>query len=273
MTHLISLDQLKQQPQGFVIFDCRFRLNDEGFGLAAYKAGHLPGAYFLDLNNDLSSKVQLHGGRHPLPNAEVLTQKLRDAGVNNLSSILLYDDSRGAYAARAWWLLKWLGLEKVYLLDGGFNTWRDSGEPLDRRTPPVRSSNFNPITQQNMSLSRDQILAALNQPGSLTLIDSREPRRYQGLEEPIDPIAGHIPGAINYCWQDITDESGFFKSTDELRTHWQSLNCTQDIGVYCGSGVTACVNLFALDMLGIKAKLYPGSWSDWCSYPAESPIE
>lgn len=271
MNYLISLEELKQRlNKGVIIFDCRFRLNDETQGFDAYKAGHIPGAYYLDLNKDLSSKVQLHGGRHPLPDPIALTHKLRQAGVNNQSSIIVYDDSRFAYSARAWWVFKWLGLNDVRLLDGGFNAWRDAGLALDRRAPPLKAGTFSPQIKQNLSLSREDILAGGDK---LTLIDSREARRFQGLEEPIDPIAGHIPGAQNFFWQDNSDERGYFKQAEELRSRWQPLKTDQPLGVYCGSGVTACVNILALEMIGVNAKLYPGSWSDWCSYPTESPIE
>ncbi len=276
MKQLISAEQLKRQlNKGTIIFDCRFRLNGESYGVNAYNMGHIAGAYYLDLNKDLSAPVKLHGGRHPLPDAEAFAAKLRAAGVNKQSSIVLYDDSRSAYAARAWWLMKWLGLENVQLLDGGFNAWQDLGEALDRRSPAVKSGTFSPNISKNHWISREQILATLADPqaNQLTLIDSREAARYRGLEEPIDPIAGHIPGAVNYFWQEVTDERGFFKTPAQLEAHWLNLNKSGEIAVYCGSGVTACVNLLALEILGVSAKLYPGSWSDWCSYPTESPIE
>jgi len=167
-----------------------------------------------------------------------------------------------AYAARAWWLLKFMGHQDVRILNGGFNAWVEIHGAIDRREPAFKVGNFKAVSQANQTIDRDYILSNK----SLTLIDSREPRRFQGLEEPIDPIAGNIPNAVNYFWQDITDEQALVKSLEWQKIHWAALTNTNDIGVYCGSGVTACVNIFSLHLCGINAKLYSGSWSDWCSY-------
>jgi len=261
----ISAEELKQQlNKGIIIFDCRFRLNDPDFGAEAHKINHIPGAYHLDLNSDLSSPASSPGARHPLPAPQKLTAKLRQAGVTNLSRIVVYDDSRFAFAARAWWLLRWLGLDDVLILNGGFNAWRNAGLPLDRRPPTPRGGNFQPRLNHQQIIEREQILAQA--PQQLLLVDSREPVRYKGWEEPIDPIAGHIPGAVNFFWQEVTDAQGFIKDKAELSAHFQTLLAETEIGVYCGSGVTACVNILALFYLDKPAKLYPGSWSDWCAY-------
>lgn len=259
---LISAQDLQAQLGSVVIIDCRFNLMDKTQGQAQYREGHIPGAVYFDLEQDLSSPVQTHGGRHPLPDMAQLEAKLRAAGVNQQSRLVVYDNSRMAYAARAWWLLSYMGHQDIRILDGGFNAWLGINGALDKREPVPKAGNFKAKIQPDWTINREQIIAA----NQLTLVDSREVRRFQGLEEPIDPIAGHIPGAVNFFWQEVTDEQGFIKPTEWQKMHWQSLPDTPDLAVYCGSGVTACVNLFSLHLCGINAKLYPGSWSDWCSY-------
>lgn len=260
---LISAKELQAQlGKSTLIIDCRFNLMDKTLGATQYRQAHIPGAYYFDLEKDLSSPVQTHGGRHPLPDFEQLEQKLRRAGATQQTTIVVYDDSRMAYAARAWWLFTFMGAKDVRILDGGYKAWVTANYALDRREPPVKAGNFKAVTQTGWIINRDDILSA----DDLQMIDSREARRYQGLEEPIDPIAGRIEGSVNYFWQDVTDEQGFIKPTDWQKSHWQSLPQTKNIAAYCGSGVTACVNIFSLHLCGINAKLYPGSWSDWCSY-------
>lgn len=263
MSQFISSSQLKSLLGKVVIFDCRFNLMNKTQGREQYSAGHIPGAYFLDLEKDLSSPPGTHGGRHPLPDETRFVQTLRSAGVNQQSTIVLYDDSRMAYAARAWWLLCYYGHRQVLILDGGYSDWVNSGGTIDRREPPIKSGNFKAALQQDWIVTRDDILQSKS---NFTLIDSREAKRYQGKEEPIDPIAGHIPNALNYFWQEATTEQGFIKSIAEQQQRWSDLTEKNNLVVYCGSGVTACVNLLSMEMCGIKAKLYPGSWSDWCSY-------
>jgi thiosulfate/3-mercaptopyruvate sulfurtransferase len=263
MSHFISSEQLKSQLGKVVIFDCRFNLMNKSLGNEQYRVGHIPGAYFLDLEKDLSSQVDIHGGRHPLPDTEMLSQKLRAAGVNRHSTIVVYDDSRLGYAAHAWWLLRFYGHQEVVILDGGYNAWVNSGGAIDRREPAKKNGNFTAVVQQDWIVNRADILQA---GSTFTLIDSREAKRYRGEEEPIDPVAGHIPGALNYFWQDATTEQGFIKPLEAQQQRWNDLTEQENLVVYCGSGVTACVNLLSLEISGIKAKLYPGSWSDWCSY-------
>lgn len=261
---LITAAELRAEiGKGIVLLDCRFHLQNKSQGYQEYRQGHLPGAYYFDLERDLSNPVTEHGGRHPLPSTELLSQKLRNAGVNQQTFVVVYDDSRMAYAARAWWLLRHLGHEQVAILDGGYRAWCAAGETIDKREPGLKMGNFKPQSSLASSINYSEINQAQKQ---FVLIDSREERRYAGLEEPIDPVAGHIPGAVNYPWQAITDEQGFIKSLEWHRQHWQDLTNKKNIVVYCGSGVTACVNLLSLHLTGIEAKLYPGSWSDWCSY-------
>ncbi len=260
---LISAQELQTQlGKNTLVIDCRFNLADKNQCLLQYMQGHIPGAYYFDLEQDFSSPVEQHGGRHPLPNVELLQEKLRRAGANQHSTIVFYDDSRMAYAARAWWLLRYMGHKDVRILEGGYKAWLEFKGALDKREPATKSGNFTAKLQTDWIVNRDEILTANN----LHLIDSREPQRFQGLEEPIDPIAGHIDGAVNYPWQEITHEQGFIKPIEWQKRHWQTLTTQENLVVYCGSGVTACVNILSLYLSGIDAKLYPGSWSDWCSY-------
>lgn len=266
---LITASELQAQlGKSTVVIDCRFNLMDKLQGISLYRQGHIPGAFYMDLERDLSSAVQTHGGRHPLPDCGQLQKKLQSFGVNQHTTIVVYDDSRMAYAARAWWLFQHLGHADVRILNGGFNAWLAIKGALDRRDPSYRQGNFKNALLPKQTLNRDDIISAKE----LTLIDSRESRRYQGLEEPIDPVAGHIPNAVNYFWQDITDEQGFIKPIEWQKAHWAQLQDKMNIAVYCGSGVTACVNIFSLHLCGINASLYPGSWSDWCSYLPEPVV-
>ncbi|MBD1826072.1 sulfurtransferase [Microcoleus vaginatus GB1-A2] len=250
-----------------VIIDCRFSLADPELGEKQYQESHIPGSFYLDLNRDLASSVGKHGGRHPLPNIEELADKLSAIGINSAETLVVaYDDSRLAFAARLWWLLRYMGHSKVALLDGGFSGWKAAGYPVTNILPEPREGNFVARLQQDLAVDIEAVKERKDLPGKV-LVDSRESERYEGLREPIDPIAGHIPGAVNYPWQGVTDETGKVRSTSEQKQRWTELEEAEEIIVYCGSGVTACVNLLSLEIAGIPdAKLYVGSWSDWCSY-------
>ncbi|MDX2242645.1 MAG: sulfurtransferase [Leptolyngbyaceae cyanobacterium bins.302] len=253
------------------IVDCRFNLMQPETGQQQYQTAHIPGAYYLDLNRDLSSPVAQHGGRHPLPNPETLALKLRQMGVHSTPAasptlVVAYDDSRLAFASRLWWLLRYLGHAQATVLDGGWSAWNEAGYPVTAAVPAPRLGNFVPALQPDRVVHIDQVKARKDLP-TVALVDAREGDRYRGEREPIDPIAGHIPGAINYPWQEVTTEQGRVRSTEAQSQRWQTLPTTEEIIVYCGSGVTACVNLLSLELAGIATgKLYAGSWSDWCSY-------
>jgi thiosulfate/3-mercaptopyruvate sulfurtransferase len=251
-----------------VIIDCRFNLAQPDLGQQQYATAHIPGAHYLHLDHDLSSPVQAHGGRHPLPDSQQFAQKLANLGIDfNQTLVVAYDDSRFAFAARLWWLLRYLGHDRVAVLDGGFQTWQGLGYPTDGEMPEQRSGQFTPQTRPEWLVTVQDVQTRKDQPGTI-LIDSRDPRRYRGEVEPIDPIAGHIPGAVNYFWQDITEANGQAKTPKWHQQQWADVAQGSEIMVYCGSGVTACVNLLSLEVAGVKnAKLYGGSWSDWCSYP------
>ena len=267
--YLVNSEWLSQQlenPQ-VVIIDCRFQLADPNWGEAAYKINHIPGAYYLNLDRDLSSEVQRHGGRHPLPNMDVLAQKFANLGIiKNETLVVAYDDSRFAFAARLWWLLRYLGHDMVVLLDGGWNAWIDGGYPITDAIPETTSGSFTPQPNTDWLVDRETV-KAIKDKNSVVLVDSRDSDRYAGIREPIDPIAGSIEGAVNSPWKQVSNESGYLQSIATQQQLWQDCTQAKEIIVYCGSGVTACVNLFSLELAGFKnAKLYPGGWSDWCSY-------
>jgi thiosulfate/3-mercaptopyruvate sulfurtransferase len=249
-----------------VIADCRFSLADPQFGRQQYYNSHVPGAFYLDLNQDLSSPVAQHGGRHPLPNADKLAHKLSQIGITSQTLVVAYDDSRFAFAARLWWLLRYLGHTQVAVLDGGFKGWLASGYPVTNLIPESKPGDFVPQVYSDKVVDIT-ILKARKELPDVILVDSRESDRYTGEREPIDPIAGHIPGAVNYPWQEATDAQGYLRSPTAQYQRWEKLQEAAEIIVYCGSGVTACVNLLSLELAGIgTGKLYAGSWSDWCSY-------
>ncbi|MEL7070539.1 MAG: sulfurtransferase [Cyanobacteria bacterium J06581_3] len=260
--------------RNLVIIDTRFALSAPTAGYEQYLAGHIPGAYYLDLNQDLSSPVQSHGGRHPLPNWDCFTQKLNQLGIysaapNGPTQIVIYDNSRFAFAARLWWMLRYLGHEQAAILDGGIQAWEKAGFPLTKEIPPKQAGDFQPQPQADWVVPIET-LRERKHLSEVVMIDSRSPERWRGEVEPIDPIAGSVPGSINSFWKNISTEAGNLKPVGELIKHWSSLSPDDEIIVYCGSGVTACVNLFSLVMAGHPMhKLYPGGWSDWCSYLTE----
>ncbi len=248
------------------IADCRFSLADPELGQQQYLLHHIPKAYYLDLNRDLSSPVEQHGGRHPLPNPAYLANKLSAMGVNSQTLVVAYDDSHFAFAARLWWLLRYLGHDRVVVLNGGFKGWSRANYPITSTIPTPQMTTFVPQLQASRLVDITAVKTRKDLP-NVALIDSRESDRYRGEREPIDRIAGHIPGAVNYPWQEISDAQGYLYSNATQGCRWEKLDFADEIIVYCGSGVTACVNLLSLEMAGIHTgKLYAGSWSDWCSY-------
>ncbi|MBV2131424.1 sulfurtransferase [Pseudomonas sp. MAP12] len=275
LARLISPQDLARrlgQP-GLVILDCRFALEDPAYGRRAHAAEHLPGACFADLEQDLSAPV-IAGktGRHPLPDPQQLCRRLRDWGVNHDSEIVLYDDGPGAFAARAWWLLLWLGKRAgVYLLDGGLSAWQAAGLPLEQHQPQPVPGDFAGSPDDALVLGSDELLQRLTDP-ELILLDARGLPRFRGEVEPIDPVAGHIPGAQCAAFIDNLGNDGRFLPPEVLRRRFAALlgmRPPEQLVAYCGSGVTACHNLFALCLAGYPlARLYAGSWSEWITDPA-----
>lgn len=248
------------------IVDCRFALMDERAGTEAYAAGHIPGAVHLDLARDLSGPVAEHGGRHPLPAPASFAATLGSLGIEASTEVLLYDDSNGLFAARAWWMLRSLGYREPRLLDGGYSAWLAAGGEPEVLEPELRPCAPAPVPDHWPGSCRRDELAALQAEG-VRLVDAREGPRYRGEIEPIDPVAGHIPGAENRPWKDFVADDGRFRDEDGQRAVWGDLLGATPLVVYCGSGVSACVNLLSLAELGHdEATLYAGSWSDWCTY-------
>ena len=279
LAQLIDTTRLNAQlaHPNLCIIDCRFALDDPQYGKRSYEQAHIPGAVYLDLEADLSGPV-IPGqtGRHPLPQPQQLIQRLRTAGLNNDSEVVLYDDGPGAFAARAWWLLAWLGKRSgVYLLDGGLKAWCAAGGPMSSEPAVVAPGNFEGTPDNSLLIDARQLLADLQQPG-LTLLDARALPRFLGEQEPIDPVAGHIPGAQCVPFNGNLDEDGRFLSPQALEERFRPLVATtsaERLVAYCGSGVTACHNLFALCLAGHPlAKLYAGSWSEWITDP-QRPVE
>ena len=279
LAQLIDTTRLNAQlaHPNLCIIDCRFALDDPQYGKRSYEQAHIPGAVYLDLEADLSGPV-IPGqtGRHPLPQPEQLVQRLRAAGVSNDSEVVLYDDGPGAFAARAWWLLAWLGKRSgVYLLDGGLKAWCAAGGPMSSEPAVVAPGNFEGTPDNSLLIDARQLLADLQQPG-LTLLDARALPRFLGEQEPIDPVAGHIPGAHCVPFNGNLGEDGRFLSPQALEERFRPLVATasaERLVAYCGSGVTACHNLFALCLAGHPlAKLYAGSWSEWITDP-QRPVE
>jgi thiosulfate/3-mercaptopyruvate sulfurtransferase len=267
-TTLISADILNQHlnDPNWIIFDCRFSLADADVGAKAYRQSHLPNARYAHLNKDLSSEVTDLTGRHPLPSFSLLTQKLGQWGVTNQSQVVAYDDVGGAFAGRLWWLLRCMGHEKVAVLDGGIKQWQKQGYALTTTLPVIEPAIFRMYLDENQWLNAAQVRDKLA-ARTIKLIDARTPERYRGEQEPIDPVAGHIPSALNRAFQLNLDANGLFLSADALREQFKQLlhNTPSEQTVHmCGSGVTACHNLLAMEYAGLTgSKLYAGSWSDW----------
>ena len=274
IAQLIGPEQLaaRQQTPGLVILDCRSALEDPDYGQRSYAQGHIEGARFADLNRDLSSPVvKGRTGRHPLPDSDTLVERLRAWGISNDSDIVLYDDGPGMYAARAWWLLAWLGKrEGVYLLDGGLKAWHAAGLPLSLDAPGGEPGDFTGDPDMSLVLSASRLQGRLGRP-EMTLIDARAEARFRGEVEPIDPVAGHIPGAQCVAFNENLGPDGRFLPPEQLKQRFADKlqdRPAESLVSYCGSGVTACHNLFALCLAGYPlGTLYAGSWSEWIVDP------
>lgn len=252
----------------WVVFDTRHDLGDVEKGRRAYAAGHVPGAYFMHLDEDLSSPKTGKNGRHPLPGLAEFAERMNASGVAPRTQVVIYDDAGGSLAARLWWLLRWLGKDPVALLDGGFAAWQQEGRPINQEVPAPRKGNFVPKPHLGWTVDAS-FLERFHGDAAVRLLDARAAERFAGTQEPIDPVAGHIPGAINRFWKENLAPEGRFKSAAALRKEFDILLAgtapSQSVNM-CGSGVTACHNIFAMELAGLSgARLYPGSWSEWCS--------
>jgi len=253
-----------------VIVDCRHNLSDLTAGEAAYRSAHLPGAFFLHLDRDLSGVKTGRNGRHPLPDREALIDTLGRIGIGPHTQVVVYDQNAGMWASRLWWLLRWLGHDRVAVLDGGLDKWIAEGRPVDANAPAPHVTRFEAKTPRPTATA-DEILQHLND-GTIAVLDARAPERFRGDMEPIDPVAGHIPGALSRPYLDNLTARGTFKSAQSLRHEFEARleqRAPSSVVHQCGSGVTACHNVLAMEIAGLHgSRLYPGSWSEWSSDPS-----
>ncbi len=257
----------------WVIFDSRHDLVDANKGRNAYEAGHIPGAYFISLDRDLSGPKTGKTGRHPLPAPEGFVATMNRFGINPGMQIVIYDDTQGSYAGRLFWMLRWIGQDKVALLDGGIPKWIKEGRAISKDVPAERVGSI--VARPGLGATVDvHFVDRFKESGEITLIDARAPNRFAGEGETLDPVGGHIPGAVNRFWQKNLNADGTFKSPEMLRTEFRELLGGADASKVvhsCGSGVTACHNAFAMELAGLPTgRLYPGSWSEWCADPARA---
>jgi thiosulfate/3-mercaptopyruvate sulfurtransferase len=263
------------QDSAWVVFDCRHDLGDTGKGSRLYVAGHVPGAYFAPVDTALSGTKNGRNGRHPLPGPEQFAEFLAAHGVTPATTVVAYDDVGGQFAARLWWLARWIGLSRVVLLDGGWPAWVAAGLPVSTEVPERRRGQVTARPAWDLVWSAEETRRRISDPGS-ALIDARAAERYRGDVEPIDPVAGHIPGAKNRFYKANLNPDLTFRPAEELRSEFAALLAGKDpakVGHSCGSGITACANLFAMEYAGLGgSRLYAGSWSEWVSDPAR-PVE
>lgn len=259
------LDHLDEK--NLVIIDCRYSLFDKEAGRINYQTDHIPRSVYAHMDEDLSGEI-ITGktGRHPLPSIDKMTALFSSWGIDETVQVVVYDDKSGALAARLWWMLRWLGHEKVAVLNGGWNYWFAHNFPVSSDIPTNDPKEFRANIQDNFTVDID-FVEQMNRHPELVLIDSRTSERYQGVQEPVDPIAGHIPGAINAPHPENINSEGLLHQPETLRGRFGRLlgdKPVENAVFYCGSGVTACANLLALAHAGMgNAKLYPGSWSEW----------
>jgi thiosulfate/3-mercaptopyruvate sulfurtransferase len=267
-THLNDAD--------WAIVDCRFDLTRPEWGAGAYSSGHVPHALYAHLDRDLSGPVSAMTGRHPLPQPQVAAETFGRWGIDETVQVIAYDQGNGAYAARLWWLLRWLGHTRVAVLNGGFAAWQQAGLPVETGASNRAPRHFKATKSEGAVVTTAE-LERIVSSGALTrgdpvLVDARGADRFAGLNETIDPVAGHVPGARNHPFAHNLDAAGRFLAADELRRRWEPALQGRDAGsiiAMCGSGVTACHNVLALEIAGLSgARLYAGSWSEWIRDPS-----
>jgi thiosulfate/3-mercaptopyruvate sulfurtransferase len=272
-TPLIQAEELARllEDPSLRIFDCRFDLSQPDSGRARYAGEHLPGAAYADLNRDLAAPVTARSGRHPLPSPVEFEARLRAWGVNRDSLVVAYDDGNSMYAARLWWMMRWVGHEPARVLDGGMRRWVQLGLPLDDSVPARAPGDFVAHPRPELAVDAGQLLSA-TADGAPRILDARAPERYRGEVEPIDAVAGHVPGARNHPFTLSLGSDGRFLPAAELRAAFEASLQGAAPGravAMCGSGVTACHLLLAMEVAGLGgARLYPGSWSEWSRDPA-----
>jgi thiosulfate/3-mercaptopyruvate sulfurtransferase len=270
---LVSTDTLASHLDDprWVIFDCRHDLMDHGKGERLYRERHIPGAHFAPVETALSGTKTGANGRHPLPDPNEFAGFLARHGVSDASTIVAYDDVGSQYAARLWWMARWIGLQRVGVLDGGIPKWIAENRPVTVEMPVARSASLQARPSNEMVWTLDEVEQRQANADSV-LVDARAPERYRGETEPIDPVAGRIPGAVNRFYKANLKPDLTFRPPEELRPEFEALLAgrnPENVGHYCGSGVTSCTNLFAMEYAGLSgSKLYAGSWSEWIADPA-----
>lgn len=249
------------------VVDCRFNLQQPEKGRTEYLAGHISGAVYADLDQDLAGPVTQGSGRHPLPDTNVFKATLERWGIGPGTQVVVYDDASGALASRLWWLLRWFGHEQVAVLNGGLNAWLAGDRPLQTEVTEHPESAFPAAPDAGRVLTTDEICAMLGEDSDFCLVDARDRARFDGQKEPIDTVAGHIPGAINLHFAENLNADGTWKSSGEIRQVWEGLlggDTAAPFSVMCGSGVTACHLVLSAALAGLEEpRLYVGSWSEW----------
>lgn len=267
-TTVVQTDTLAANQAAWRIFDCRHDLSKPALGEAQYREAHIPGAGFAHLERDLSGPKTGQNGRHPLPRPEVFIDWLGKQGLEAGQQVVCYDTGNGAMAARLWWMLRWVGHEAVAVLEGGLAKWRAEGRPVDAELPRFQPTRYVGRIRNDYAIDASRLE---RERDTRLLLDARAPARFRGEQEPIDPVAGRIPGSVNrFCTENLTPE-GRFKEAAQLRAEFLALlgaRPSSEVVHYCGSGVAACHNLLAMEIAGLAgARLYPGSWSEWIADP------
>jgi len=269
---IISAERLiSEKTPSWVILDCRFKLEDPHWGAQVFAEGHIPGACYLNLETQLSGPKTGSNGRHPLPDRYALAGLFGQLGIGFDTQVITCDDAGGMYAARARWLLRWLGHPGAAVLDGGLPAYLQAGGQLNQDATAAEPCDFPICRPLVQSTELPEVINNLHTP-RFTVVDARAPDRFHGENETMDPVGGHIPAALNRFFRDNLDPQGCFKPAAQLREEWQALIGTNtrasEIVHQCGSGVSACVNQLAMEIAGMPGcRLYPGSWSEWCAEP------
>lgn len=258
----------------WLVVDVRHQLADTGYGERVYGEAHIPGAVFLHCDRDLSGPMTGSNGRHPLPDPDRLAARLGAIGVGSRTQVVVYDDTQGMIAGRLWLLLRWLGHDRVALLDGGLQGWLEAGKPLTQTLPALRPTTF--VAKPDGCVVDASDVQSFLSTSRMYLVDARSADRFRGENETIDPVAGHIPGAVNRFFRDNLQADGHFKSPAELRAEWLALlsgKLPEEVVHLCGSGVSACHSMLAMEIAGLPgSRLYAGSWSEWCADPARPVV-
>ncbi|MAR78109.1 MAG: sulfurtransferase [Gammaproteobacteria bacterium] len=265
---IISAENLinSLQDENTLVFDCRCDIKDTTYGIQAYTEGHIPGSIYVNVDTDLASEKTPSSGRHPLPDADALSEKLSQWGLSSEKQAVIYDDASGAFAGRMWWILKWLGHKKVAVLDGGLGSYMSIGGKLTTDETIFEKNIFTPNIQSEMVVEITDVEEAQYKMNKL-IIDARSKERYLGIKDLVDPIAGHVPGAISHPLSLNLNKDGKFRSPEDLKLAFDKIiadTTSENVISMCGSGITACHNILAMEIAGIKGiKLYVGSWSEW----------